>query len=335
LKTQVKFSAIVAVGALLLAGCADSTYPSRDINVVVPFDAGGSTDLTARILSEPMGEDLDTEVVVTNTPGAGGGVGAQSVLNAKHDGYTILDDGMLSFAAMPVMDNLDTMPDDWDFWLATFTPNVVAVAADSPYQTLEDLVDAMEENPGEVTFGSAGPGSAGHVGAELVASGAGTEYEHVPYEGGNPAIVAALAGEVDAVAQLYVEMKDMLIAGDLRALATFADEDLIIDDDLVVPSIADFLPELATSLPLGETTGLAIPKGLDEDILKSIDGAYETAMKDPDFLDFCEEQGFTPVEVGRDGGMDYVKNLQSVVAWTLEDAGVAVNSPADLEVPEP
>lgn len=316
-------------------GGATTDYPTRDINMTVPFNPGGSTDLTGRIVGEAMGNDLGVKILVTNTPGAGGSVGTQTVLNAKNDGYTILADGMLAFTSMPVMDTLQTMPADWDFWLATFTPNIVAVPKDSPYQTLDDLVQAMKDKPGEVTIGTAGPGSAGHLAAELVTGAAGIDYRHVPYNGGNPAIVATLGGEVEVVTQLLVEMKDLLIAGDLRGLANLSGEEITLEGGVTIPSIGDALPDLKPKLPFGETTGLAVPKGLDEAVLERLDASFDAAMADQAFLDFCDEKGMQPVGINRDKSADYVAGLQSIVAWTLADAGVAVKSPEELNIPKP
>lgn len=336
-KVLVIASAFALVG---VAGCSDSggggsDFPKRDINVTVPFNAGGSTDLTARTVGEAMGSHYGKKIVVTNTPGAAGSVGTQSVMNAKHDGYTLLADGMLSFTSMPIMGTLDTAPADWDFWLATYTPNIVAVPADSPYKTIDDLLQAMKENPGKVSAGTAGPGSAGHIAAELIASAAGAEYRHVPYEGGNPAILAALGGEVDFAPQLLVEMQDMLIAGDLRGLATLSDEEITLEGGIVIPTLADALPEIASTLPMGETTGLAVPKGLDDEILTKIDDGFAAAMKDQAFLDFSAEKGMSVVAVGRSEAGKRVADLQSVVGWTLFDAGVAEHSPEEFDIPRP
>ena len=328
-------SAVALMGVTACAGSGGDDFPTRDINVTVPFGAGGSTDLTARIVGEGMGAHFENKIVVTNTPGAAGSVGTQSVMNSKHDGYTLLADGMLSFTSMPVMGTLETLPKDWDFWLATYTPNVIAVPASSPYQTIDDLVQGMKNNPGQVSAGTAGPGSAGHIAAELLANAADTEYKHVPYEGGNPAILAALAGEVDFAPQLLVEMQDMIIAGDLRALATLSDKDITLEGGIVIPTIATALPDMASILPMGETTGLAVQKGLDESILKSIDGGFEAAMKSQAFLDFCAEKGMDPVAMGRADAAKRVDDLQKIVAWTLFDAGVAENSPENFEIPRP
>lgn len=339
---KTKALAIVAAVALLGAGCSNQgadaggeNFPERDINVTVPFNAGGSTDLTARIVGEAMGTHFGNKIVVTNTPGAAGSVGTQSVMNADLNGYTLLADGMLSFTSMPVMGTLDTMPQDWDFWLATFTPNIIAVPADSPYMTIDDLITAMKDNPGDISAGTAGPGSAGHIAAELIATAADVEYKHVPYEGGNPAILATLGGEVDFAPQLLVEMQDMLIAGDLRGLATLDDKPVELEGGISIPTLADSLPEISNVLPMGETTGLAVPKGLDEGILTKIDEGFAAAMEDQAFLDFGAEKGMEPVAIGRADAGARVAELQSVVAWTLWNAGVAENDPAELEIPEP
>lgn len=334
-------SAVVAAVALVATGCASDdggggdTFPERDINVTVPFNAGGSTDLTARTVGEAMGTHWGNQVVVTNTPGAAGSAGTQSVMNATQDGYTLLTNGMLSFTSMPVMGTLDTLPADWDFWLATFTPNIIAVPADSPYETIEDLLQGMKDNPGQVSAGTAGPGSAGHIAVELIATAADVEYRHVPYEGGNPAILATLGGEVDFAPQLLVEMQDMLIAGDLRGLATLSDEAVVLEGDITIPTLSDALPEIESLLPMGETTGLAVPKGLDEGVLEALDEGFEAAMEDQSFLDFCADNGMDPVGVGRADAGERVADLQSIVAWTLFDAGVAENNPEDFDIPRP
>lgn len=334
-----KIVAATTAMVVLATGCSGQSdaakYPKRDVNMTVPFNPGGSTDLTGRVVGEAMGRNLKTNFVVTNTPGAGGSVGSQSVMNAKKDGYTMLADGMLAFTSMPVMDTLKTMPDEWDIWLATFTPNVIAVSKDSPYQNLDELIQAMKDQPGAVTAGTAGPGSAGHIAAEIFSGAVGTEYKHVPYDGGNAAIVATLAQEVDFAPQLLVEMKDMIVSGDMRALAAFTAEDITLEGDVVIPSITKYLPELAAKLPMGETTGIAMPKGNDEAILAKLDASFAEAMKDQTFLDFCATKSFEVTAMGRKESAAYVNNLQSIVAWTLFDAGVAKVSPEEFKIPRP
>lgn len=163
---------VVALAAGVIyqqTGNKTDKYPSRDINMVVPWNPGGSTDLTGRALADAMGKSMGTNIVVTNTPGSGGSVGSLTVQKAEKDGYNILANGMLALTAMPVLGYTETTQKDWDFYLATFTPNVLAVRKDSPYQTAQELLDAMKANPDSITDGTGGMGSGGHLGMRCFA----------------------------------------------------------------------------------------------------------------------------------------------------------------------
>ncbi|MBE6906471.1 tripartite tricarboxylate transporter substrate binding protein [Marasmitruncus massiliensis] len=305
----------------------EDKYPSRDINMVVPWNPGGSTDLTGRALADAMGKNMGCNIVVTNTPGSGGSVGTLTVMKAEKDGYNILANGMLSLSTLPVLGYADTTPKDWDFYLATFTPNVLAVRKDSPYQTAQDLLDAMKANPGEITDGTGGMGSGGHVGIEVLCATTGLQYKHVPYEGGGKAVTAALAGEVDFTSQLLVEMQDMFISGDMRALANFSAEDITLENGTVIPSILKVVPELADRLPMGETTGIAVPKGQPEYVTAALSKSFSEALQNPDFLAFCKTKGFLVNGMQGEEAAAYMDKLSSTVTWTLYDCGVATISP--------
>jgi len=248
------FGLIIAVGVVLLLtvpftvlaqGTKEETYPTRTINLTVPYNPGGSTDLTGRALAAPMSKTLGVSIQVNNTPGAGGAAGSNVVQNATLDGYSILANGMLAFSSMPVLGTTTVTFRDWDIWLATFTPNIIAVRADSPYKTLDDLLADMKARPGKVTDGTAGPGSGGHIGAEVLRAAAKVDYKHVSYPGGAPAILAMLSGEVDYTTQLLVEMEDMIKAGKIRALACFSKDDIQIAGGPTIPSITKYVASAA------------------------------------------------------------------------------------------
>ncbi len=322
---------VAGIGYKQFANKADN-YPSRDINMVVPWNPGGSTDLTGRALADTMGKSLGTNIVVTNTPGSGGSVGSLTVQKAEKDGYNILANGMLALTAMPVLGYTETTHKDWDFYLATFTPNVLAVRKDSPYETAQDLLDALAANPGAITDGTGGMGSGGHLGIEVLCAATGLSYKHVPYEGGGKAITAALAGEVDFTSQLLVEMQDMFVSGDMRALANFTAEDITLENGTVIPSILKFVPELEDRMPMGETTGIAIPKGQPENVIAALDKAFDEAIKSDAFVEFCNTKGFIINGMGRDEAAAYVDKLASTVTWTLYDCGVATISPEQFGI---
>ncbi|MDR1834656.1 MAG: tripartite tricarboxylate transporter substrate binding protein [Fusobacteriaceae bacterium] len=333
MKNRIKKALTFLMTFIIASVVALAAYPDRDINLKVPYNPGGSTDLTGRALGESMGKALGVNFIVTNTPGAGGATGSAQIYNGPKDGYNVLANGMMAFVGMPVMDTLKTTIDEWEFWLATFTPNVVVVRADSPYKTVEDLLKGFKDNPGKITVGTAGPGTGGHVGIEVLRSGSPFEYKHVPYPGGSAAITACLSGEVEVTTQLLVEMEDMIKAGKLRALAALTPDDIVIKDGPVIPSILKSVPGLKASVPMGETTGFAVPKGVPAEALAKLDEAFEKALKDKAFLDFCASKGFIVVGLGRGPAVPYMQSLASVVTWILQDAGVTKKSPEEFKIP--
>ena len=145
---------IILSMAVALAGCGvkqqaaekkeEVKWPTKDITVVVPWNPGGGTDLTVRALTTEMSKTLGVNIAVVNTPGANGSVGTKSVWNAKHDGYTILGAGLMPFTSYQVMGYMDQGHKDWITWTATFSPNVLAVRAESPYKDAKSLLAAFK-----------------------------------------------------------------------------------------------------------------------------------------------------------------------------------------------
>ena len=321
------------VSATLFAqGATEDTYPNKTINMTVPYGAGGTTDLTARALANAMGKDLGVTINVVNTPGAGGSAGTLNVQNSKVDGYTLLANGMLAFCTMPINGYTDKTFRDWDIWIATYAPNVIVVPANSPFNTIEDLIKAIQENPGEITAGTAGIGSGGHFGAEIIKQIAGAPYKHITYQVGGPAFTATLAGEVDFCPQLLAEYKDAIISGQVKALCTLSDKDITIADGITIPSIKEFYPEAAKYLPMGEVTGILIPKGLPETSLAKLDKAFSYAVKDQAFLDFCALKSFDVIPMGREESQAYLENFASKACYLMYDAGAVTIDPAKFGI---
>ena len=321
---------VVLTTGLFANGQKEENYPTRNINLVVPYGAGGTTDLTARSIANGMSQQLGVQINITNTPGASGATGTMSVLNAPVDGYTMLGHGMLAFTTMPVTSNVTTKTyKDWDIWLATYAPNAICVSKNSPYNTIEDLIAAIKANPGKITFGTGGIGSGGHFGTQIIQSIAGADVKHTPYNGGSAAVTALLSNEVDVCPQLLAELKDLIIAGDVKCLAVLAEDDIELAPGVVVPSILKSYPD-APYIPMGEVTGIMIPKGLPESSLAKIDAAFEVAVKDQAFLDFCESRSFVVTPMGRAESQKYLDTFASNACYILWDAGVAVNDPASV-----
>lgn len=319
----------IALSLILCAGASwGGEWPVKNINLTVPYNAGGTTDLTARGLANGMGKVLGVTVNVLNTPGAGGSAGTLNVQNARLDGYSMLANGMLAFCTMPVNGYTDKTFRDWDIWLATFAPNAFIVPKNSPYNTIEDLVSAMKANPGKITAGTAGIGTGGHFGAEVLAAVTGTQYKHITYPGGAAAVTATLSGEVDFCPQLLAEYKDLIIAGEVKALTCLAEDDIELAPGIVIPSLLKSYPEAKSMLPMGEVTGILVPNGLSEDVLTKIDAAFESAVEQRDFLDFCAVKSFIVEPMGRKASQEFLEKFAARASYILFDAGVVTTDPA-------
>ncbi|GHU07529.1 hypothetical protein FACS1894158_15900 [Betaproteobacteria bacterium] len=323
-----KILALLLAAGFCLSSTAQENWPTKSINLTVPYGAGGTTDLTARALANAMGRPLGITINVINTPGAGGSAGSLNVQNSPVDGYSILANGMLAFTTMPINGYTDKTFRDWEIWVATYAPNCVIVKQDSPYNTIQDLINAIRSKPGQITAGTAGIGSGGHFGAEVVKAVAGADYKHITYAGGGPALTATLAGEVDFSPQLLAEYKDLIIAGKVKALATLAEEDITLAPGVVVPSIKKAYPEAAKFLPMGEVTAILLPKGLSEDKLKKIDAAFEVAVKDQAFLDFTASRSFSVIPKNRADSQTFLEGFAGRAAYILWDAKAITIDPA-------
>ena len=168
--------------------------PDRPITIIVPWAAGGSTDQVTRIVASELEDALGQSVVVVNQPGASGSIGTKNALEAPLDGYTWTAGAAGDLGTYVVLDMLDTSLADWHLYLDVANASVIGVNPNTPYQTFDELLEAMQANPGEISVATAGLSSAGHNAMELIAQATGAEYNHVTYDGGNPAVIATVSG---------------------------------------------------------------------------------------------------------------------------------------------
>jgi tripartite-type tricarboxylate transporter receptor subunit TctC len=217
-------SAASCAFALLLCAPAHAQdkWPSRPITYVVPFAAGGTTDVLARVIGNKLGPALGTTVVVDNKPGAGGNIGSDFVAKAAPDGYTILG-GTISSHAINVSlypsIPYDPIKSFQPVTLIGTLPNVLVVNASSPYHTLKDVIGAAKAKPGALTFGSSGNGTSQHLSGELFQSMTGAKMLHIPYKGSAPSMQALLGQQVDLVFENILAAVPLIQSGKVRALA--------------------------------------------------------------------------------------------------------------------
>jgi tripartite-type tricarboxylate transporter receptor subunit TctC len=327
----------LALAVILLASAATLAAPSRwrpvrPVTVVVPWPAGGSTDMTARVLASQMERPLGQRMVIVNTPGGGGSIGMKEVWDRPRDGYTLTANSSTAVTSYAILGLLDLTHRDWVYFYTLYAPNVIAVRRDSPFKDVKDLVDAMKARPGAVTVSSAGAGSSGHLAAETFRLTAGVTYRHVPYAGGAPAVVAAVAGEVDAVMQLSMEAAEMLRAGRLRALAVMSRLPLEITGYGTIPAITRAIPNFPDT---GSYFGLMAPKDMPAEILAAIDEAFKTGAGTFTVQSFARQNGVESVVLSGKEAADITELKARRVAWILFDAGLAKRSPVELNLPRP
>jgi tripartite-type tricarboxylate transporter receptor subunit TctC len=215
------FAATLAFAAAGSAFAAD--WPKGPITVVVPLAAGDGGDTTARAMADVISKELDTPVVVTNRPGAGGALGVQNVIAAKKDGYTVLftQNSPLTIRRVlePQAAAYDPLRELAPLAITTRTPSILVARKEAPFNTFQELVAYAKKNPGKVRLGNAGPGSAGDLSVQVINAAAGVDLTSVPYKGAAPAVTDALGGQVEGVILALGAVSTHLKSGAFKPIA--------------------------------------------------------------------------------------------------------------------
>jgi len=333
-------TAFAAVAALIV-GCEmreplDYAWePDRPIEIIVPWAAGGATDQVIRLVASELEDALRTSVVVVNTPGGTGSIGTGEALEADPDGYTWTSGSASALGYYPVLDMLDTSLDDWHLFLAVANVPVISVHPDSEYEDFGDLLADMEERPGEVSVATAGTASTGHKVIELICQATDLEYNHISYDGGNPAVTSVVAGESAVTTQLASEQADMIRGERLRPLAAFSDEPLEIEDYGEIPPITNW-EEVEDVHIATDYFGIWTRQEVPDEVIETMQEVWEEYIVDSEILhDYALERGavVTPYY----GEEAYERAWESVQtdAWILYDIGYAEISPDEVGIPRP
>ena len=276
-------SAAVLLGAMSpwmsTSALAEEDYPTRSITMVVPFPPGGVADTVGRPVAEAMSRALKQTLVVENKGGAGGGIGMAQVAKAKGDGYNVL----MSLSSIVVLPEADKVLKRSPLFtldqlkpIARFTadPTALVVRADSPWKTYADFIALAKARPGAVTFGSSGNYGTMHVPMEQLKAATGTYMLHVPYTGAGPAVLALLAGQIDAVATGPSSVMQHVRAGKLRILAHWGDGRLA-----AIPEVPSF-KELGVPIQYSQWSGLFVPASTPEPVVAKLRQAARAAAQD-------------------------------------------------------
>jgi tripartite-type tricarboxylate transporter receptor subunit TctC len=313
---------LAACGGNVGGGSSDGEeYPSGPITLLVGADPGGSTDLIARAVAEPMSDELGVPVTVENKPGANGALSLQELSSAEPDGQTLaIFNGSLAFIT-PLAVPEDEVTDFNEFEIIgglSYDDYVLVSSPDSGFKTVADL-----ENAGRpITFGTTGVGTGSQLSQQLLFNQAGIEATDVPFDGGSPTLTAVLGGQVDVGSIQLGEAVEQIEAGELTPIVTFAEErpEYLADTPTAV--------EEGYDVPVRQARALAAPKGTSQEVLDALGAALSKAYENEDYQAFNEENVLSPFEVsGDEVNQEWTENLERYTA-VVEEYGIQLGGDA-------
>jgi tripartite-type tricarboxylate transporter receptor subunit TctC len=296
-----------------------SKYPTRAIKYIVPYPPGAFNDTLARIVSQKLQEAWGVSVVVENRPGGGTLIGNDMVAKAPPDGYTLLGVAFPFGANPSIYKHLpyDTVRDFTPLILAGQTPNILVVRPSLGVKTVAEFIAYARQNPGKVSYGSAGVGSSNHLSMELFKTMAGIEVLHVPYKGSAPMVSDMLGGHIDAGFDNTPNVLPQVNAGTLRALAVSSAA-----PSALAPGIATVA---ASGLPQFEVNvwfGIVGPAGLPQDLVLKLNSELNAILQMPDVRQRFAEQGVAPIGGTPQLFADHIRSEIEKWAVVVRDANI-------------
>jgi tripartite-type tricarboxylate transporter receptor subunit TctC len=297
-------------------------WPSRGIRVIVPFSAGSTADIVARLVLEPVSQQLGQSIVVENRGGAGGTIGAGAVARADPDGYTLLVNSSAHSATPAIYPNaaFDTARDFAAVASLGSSPNVFVMAPEKGIRTLKDLVAAAKAKPGTINYSSAGVGSGTHISAERFRFAAGFDAQHIPFRGMPEALTEVMTARVDFSCSSIAAALPFIRDGKLVALA------------VTTPKRSSVLPDTPTTTELGYKesdytfwTGMFAPVKTPREIVERLNGEVQKAVKAPSVREKLAAQGVDPMPVTPAEFDAIVKAEIEATIALVKAAGIKVN----------
>lgn len=312
----------ITAAAPQMAFSADADYPNKPIRLIIPFGAGGITDVAGRLIGQYLGEALSQQIVVANRPGAGGSIAAQTLVSAKPDGYTLL----LGTVGTQVVNKMLYRKLSYD--PAVMTP--VSLVSNSPYvlaingiegvEDLQGLAAYAKQHPGKLNFGSAGNGSSPHLGMELFKLATQTDIVHIPFKSGAEAVNAAVGGQVNIVIDALPVIKPQAQAQRLKMLAIAA--------QTRSPAAPDLKTSTEQGLPkfqIGSWNALVAPPDTPAAYIDVLNKALAQAMARPELLSRLAEMGIEPLPTGVAAYQQHIAGESEKWGQVIQAAGTQLD----------
>ncbi len=314
-----------AAAAALFAttGTAQEQYPNQQIKIIVPFSAGGGTDLTARLIGEQMRKTFNQAVVVDNRVGGSGMIGTGAVAKSPPDGYTLL----MASGEMAINPHLfpkipyDTEKDLTPLSNAVKVPNVLTVNTDVPAKNIQELIAYAKASPGKLTYASSGIGNAQHLTGEMLNKMAGISVQHVPFKGASQQLADTAGKHVTYTFASIGASLPFIQSAKLRPIAvTSLTRASVLPD---VPAIAEYKP--LSTFELVNFFGMYAPSGTPDPIIRKLNGAIVQALRTPELVAKLKELGFEPAPTTPEQFRDFLRAESAKFAKIIVDANVKVD----------
>lgn len=325
---------IGTVAALALtAGSALAEYPEKDLQGIIQWGAGGSTDTVMRAVTPHAEEVLGEDIVLTNRTGGVGAIATKFVMTQKPDGYTLLmgaeNPQLYKVMGLGDIDYSDFIPINV---LARGVPLLVA-NNDAPFDTFKEFVEYAQANPNEVKVGSTGPGGLPSVVTAMLQSQVELSVTAVPYDGDGPALTALQGGAIDVMPAVLGAAIEHVKAGRMKVLALIDTEANPALPD--VAPITEEYPGFAEFLPWGPFFGVFVKQGTPDDAVEKLTVAFTESANQDGFKQLMQDRGFKMMNISGGEAQDFLKKWQSVTSWLVYDAGAAKKSPEEFGIPRP
>jgi tripartite-type tricarboxylate transporter receptor subunit TctC len=308
---------------LLTIGSAQSqTYPDRPLRLIIPYTAGGTTDILLRLLQNPVGDAVKQQIIIENRPGGGSVIGTNAVAQAAPDGYTVLGTDLAILVNHSLMPKLpyDTLKDFRGVSMLARAPLLLLIHPSVPANTVEEFVSLLKQNPGKYNFGSGGYGTSTHIAGEMFLRAAGVKAEHIPFQGVTPAMNALLGGQVQFYFGGTTTALQHLQAGRLKALAITGDS-----TNPLVPDVPTFLSRGIKGVEADSYWGIYVPAKTSDSIVATLNKAFVTALRDPVVIKRAGELGLSLI--GNSPSQHDAQISSMVNSWgtVIKSAGIQVN----------
>lgn len=293
MKLWTRIAGSAALALFAAAATAQEKYPSKAVRVIVPFAAGGATDVLTRVAANELGKRLGQSFVVENLTGAGGLIGAAQAVKAKPDGYTLLAGSPGPITIMPAISRtpmtFDAEKDVVPITLIADSPGAMVVGRNSRFKSVQEVLAAAKANPGKLTCGSSGVGAFSHINCELLKTLTGIDVVHVPYRGAAPALADLVGGQFDFMIENYPSPQKLIDSGDARLLGVTSAQRFPLK-----PNAPTLVESGVPGHVLSAWIGLMAPAGTPADVINTLQREFAAALKDPAVQKRMHDMGVVP-----------------------------------------